>query len=142
MADGNANGNQEGATTPLMSWNNNLKALLVDPSPACRLIGKAYLTAYGVNTEAVDNADVAIILLNMGASFNVILIDMHMREMNGAQFAMLLRSLGVQTKLLGMSTMFREREKEEFLEAGGDGFIEKPLHPSKFVPILQELDSN
>ncbi|PRQ25611.1 putative CheY-like superfamily protein [Rosa chinensis] len=57
-------------------------------------------------------------------------------------FAMLLRSLGVQTKLLGMSTMFREREKEEFLEAGGDGFIEKPLHPSKFVPILQELDSN
>ncbi|KAL6217674.1 hypothetical protein ACLB2K_010891 [Fragaria x ananassa] len=67
---------------------------------------------------------------------------MHMREMNGAQFATQLRSRGVQTRLLGMSTMFREREKEEFLAAGGDGFIEKPLHPSKFVPILQELDNN
>ncbi|KAL6210878.1 hypothetical protein ACLB2K_016108 [Fragaria x ananassa] len=125
-----------------MSWKNNLKALLVDPSSTCTLIGKAYLTNYGVKTEAVDNADVAITLLNEGDSFTVILADMHMREMNGAQFATQLRSMGVQTRLLGMSTMFREREKEEFLAAGGDGFIEKPLHPSKFVPILQELDNN
>ncbi|KAL6214430.1 hypothetical protein ACLB2K_013864 [Fragaria x ananassa] len=89
-----------------------------------------------------NQEDVAITLLNEGASFTVILADMHMREMNGAQFATQLRSMGVQTRLLGMSTMFREREKEEFLAAGGDGFIEKPLHPSKFVPILQELDNN
>lgn len=83
MVDGTAN--QEGLTIPLMSWKNNLKALLVDPSSTCTLIGKAYLTNYGVKTEAVDNADVAITLLNEGASFTVILADMHMREMNGAQ---------------------------------------------------------
>lgn len=86
MAHGSANGNRaEGATTPLMSWKNNLRALLVDASSTCRIIGKAYLASYGVETEAVDNGEAALDLIYMGASFNVIIIDMHMREMNGAQ---------------------------------------------------------
>lgn len=50
--------------------------------------------------------------------------------------------MGVQSRLLGMSTSYREHEQQEFLAAGGNGFIQKPLHPSKFVPILQDLDNN
>ena len=62
-----------------------MKVLLVDPSTTCTLIGRAYLTNYGVKTEAVENAHLAIAMLHTGSSFDLILIAMHMREMNGAQ---------------------------------------------------------
>jgi response regulator RpfG family c-di-GMP phosphodiesterase len=37
--------------------------------------------------------------------------------------------------------MFDERDQQEFLAAGVDKFIKKPLSPEILIPILMELDN-
>lgn len=49
--------------------------------------------------------------------------------------------MGVRSRIVGMSVAFTERERQAFLEAGGDDYLEKPMRPDTFVPILQDLDS-
>ena len=49
--------------------------------------------------------------------------------------------MGVQSRILGITPMFDERDQQEFLAAGVDEFIEKPLSPEILIPILMELDN-
>lgn len=69
----------------LRYWRNKLSTLLVDESENHRILGTAYLTAYGVETRSVSNGRAAMELIFSGARFSLILIDMHMRCMSGAQ---------------------------------------------------------
>lgn len=50
--------------------------------------------------------------------------------------------MGVRSKMLGITANYSEEEKQEFLEAGGDVYFEKPLSPYKFIPILEDIDRN
>ncbi|XWS76150.1 hypothetical protein CRYUN_Cryun01aG0151700 [Craigia yunnanensis] len=62
--------------------------------------------------------------------------------LNGLGTARQIRAMGVRCKMLGVIAYFyeRERERQAFLAAGVDEFIEKPLSPDILVPILRELD--
>ncbi|MBA0822323.1 hypothetical protein Goarm_019131, partial [Gossypium armourianum] len=48
--------------------------------------------------------------------------------------------MGVHCKMLGVTACSGESERQAFLAAGVDVFIEKPLDPEHLVPILRELD--
>lgn len=49
--------------------------------------------------------------------------------------------MGVRSRIIGISILFTENERRVFLEAGGDDYMEKCMHPERFIPILQELDN-
>ena len=49
--------------------------------------------------------------------------------------------MGAQNKILGITAFFDERDQQEFLAAGADEFIEKPLSPEIVIPIIRELDN-
>ena len=49
--------------------------------------------------------------------------------------------MGAQSKILGITVFFYERDQREFLAAGADEFIEKPLSPEIVIPIIRELDN-
>ena len=49
--------------------------------------------------------------------------------------------MGAQSKILGITAFFDERDQQEFLDAGVDDFIEKPLSPEIVIPIVRELDN-
>lgn len=53
-----------------------------------------------------------------------------------------LRTMGVRSPILGMTTFCREGEEQAFLAAGGNGFIPKPLSPNNFLQVLEALDNN
>lgn len=48
--------------------------------------------------------------------------------------------MGVHCKMLAVTACSGESERQAFLAAGVDAFIEKPLDPKHLVPILRELD--
>ncbi|PRQ25612.1 putative response regulator and transcription factor RR-A-type family [Rosa chinensis] len=113
------NGNGGNPDRPaLRNWRNKLTILLIDESENHRILGTAYLTAYGVETTSVTDGRAALELIFSGARFSLILIDMHMRYMSGAQCVSHLRTMGVRSLMLGMTTFCREREERAFLEAG------------------------
>ena len=47
--------------------------------------------------------------------------------------------MGIWSKMLVVTTCDIEREKQAFLDAGVDEFIEKPLTPEKIASIMREM---
>ncbi|WRX10971.1 Signal transduction response regulator [Theobroma cacao] len=106
----------------------------------CRMVELGLLQAYGVETQAVDSGMAAVEIIASGANFNLIVIDMVLPVLNGLVTTRQIRAMGVRCKMLGVTAHFYERERQAFLAAGVDEFIEKPLTPDILVPILRELD--
>ena len=49
--------------------------------------------------------------------------------------------MGIRSKMLAVTACDIEREKQTFLDAGVDEFIEKPLTPEKIASILREMQN-
>lgn len=45
----------------------------------------------------------------------------------------------ISSKIVGVSSHDNEDEKELFMRAGLDAFVEKPLNSAKIAPILRSL---
>ncbi|KAH7517490.1 hypothetical protein FEM48_Zijuj09G0070400 [Ziziphus jujuba var. spinosa] len=118
-----------------------MTALVVDDGITCRMLEKGLLTSYGIETQAVESGPAAIQLISSGATFHLIVIDMHLSGMNGPETIRQLRAMGVRSRIMGISILFTEKERRVFLEAGGDHYMEKRMHPERFIPILHELDN-
>ncbi|KAI3901234.1 hypothetical protein MKW92_027085, partial [Papaver armeniacum] len=58
-------------------------ALVVDDSEPVRIIHGLHLRALGFQTGAVESGQEAVRLLESGMTFDVILMDYYMPEMNG-----------------------------------------------------------
>lgn len=68
-----------------LTLKNKLTALIVDDNRVNRLIHKTLLNHLGVKNRAVENGKEAVDLFCAGAVFDLILIDMEMPVMTGAE---------------------------------------------------------
>ncbi|XP_030936589.1 two-component response regulator 24-like [Quercus lobata] len=130
-----------GGSGQRFSCKNKLTALVVDNGGVCQAIQTAILRSYGVETEAVETGEAAVELIASGATFNLIIIEMLLPFMNGPETAKQIRAMGAQSKILGITAFFDERDQQEFLAAGADKYIEKPLSPEIVIPIIRKLDN-
>jgi CheY-like chemotaxis protein len=72
-------------------------------------------------------------------SFDVILMDVQMPEMDGLEATRLIRqTVRSQPKIIAMTANVTMGEKEECLNAGMDDFICKPINLEELVHKLQE----
>ncbi|KAK7840594.1 two-component response regulator 24 [Quercus suber] len=140
MSGGSAEGNDK-SEGQRFSCKSKLTALVVDNGGVCRAIQTALLRSYGVETEAVETGEAAVELIASGATFSLIIIEMLLPFMNGPGTAKQIRAMGAQSKILGITAFFDRRDRQEFLAAGADDFIEKPLSPEIVIPIIRELDN-
>ncbi|KAK7840616.1 two-component response regulator 24 [Quercus suber] len=76
-----------------------------------------------------ETGEAAVELIAFGATFNLIIIEMLLPVLNRPEIARQIRAMGTQSKILGIIVFFDERDQQEFLAAGADEFIEKPLSP-------------
>lgn len=83
--NGKLQGNNNTKGKPFMSWTNRLTALVVDDGITCRMLEKGLLTAYGIEAQAVESGPAAIQLISSGATFHLIVVDMHLSGMNGPE---------------------------------------------------------
>ncbi|XP_050255198.1 two-component response regulator 24-like [Quercus robur] len=107
----------------------------------CQIIQTGLLRSYGVETEVVETGEAVVELIASGATFNLIIIEMLLPILNGPETVRQIRAMGAQGKILGITTFFDERDQQEFLAAGADEFIEKPLSPEIVIPIIRGLDN-
>ncbi|KAK8570026.1 hypothetical protein V6N13_002730 [Hibiscus sabdariffa] len=119
---------------------NRLTALVVDGDNFCRLLEQGILQAYGLETQSVNNGHAAVELIASGAKFDLILIDMLLPVLDGLEATRRIRAMGMHCKMLGVTACSGERDRQAFLAAGVDVFVEKPLGPEVLIPVLRELD--
>ncbi|KAI3908171.1 hypothetical protein MKW98_029472 [Papaver atlanticum] len=107
-------------------------ALVVDDSEAVRIIHSLHLRALGFQTREVENGQEAVRLLESGMRFDVILMDYHMPEMNGAEATKRIRDMGIQCVILGVSA--DEDFQTNFVQSGLTEFFSKPLARHMLIP--------
>ncbi|KAK1294843.1 hypothetical protein QJS10_CPA16g01419 [Acorus calamus] len=125
-------------------FKNKLRALIVDDNCVNRKILKMMLKSIGVESQEVENGQEAVDLFVAGAVFDVVLIDKEMPIMDGPEATKVLRSMGIRSKMVGVSGNTREEEIMEFMDAGlnEDSFDQTSNDGSTSDQIFIYVDNN
>ena len=70
-----------------------------------------------------------------------ILVDLQMAEMNGLELCQEIRKMprGSASKIIFVSAHADESWKQKASEAGGDGYITKPIDVASFLSVIAEI---
>ena len=71
----------------------------------------------------------------------IILIDIQLPDMDGYEICIKLRHNGLpkNTTIIAVTSYAMGGDKEKAIEAGADGYIEKPINPETFVSQMEKI---
>jgi len=112
-------------------------ALVVDDNATNRYILNMQSSKWGMTVRDTESPNTALEWLKAGETFDVIILDMHMPEMDGVDLAKRIRASGVKTPMVLFSSLGRrEAGAEDGLFAA---FLIKPIKQSQLFDTLAGL---
>jgi two-component system KDP operon response regulator KdpE len=104
----------------------SVRILLVDDDAAIRRALRTSLNELGFDTTEAARGEEAIHLVR-SATFDVVLLDLHMPGMGGIKTLASLRMIAPHLPILIVTVQDSEEQKVEALEGGADDYIVKPF---------------
>lgn len=120
----------------------DLKVLIVEDEPDNAAVAEMMLNSADIETTHVDNAEEAFnLLVKQAEKFSVVLIDLALPGMDGYALMKAIRATPALARLpLIATTAFHTPElRADALNAGFDGYCQKPLNVVEFLNTLQRL---
>ena len=118
-----------------------VRILLAEDEPMVRDIVSLALTHHGWQVKTAVNGREALAILQR-ESFDVILMDLQMPELNGLEATRTIRASEVETEkriaIIGFTAHASERSIEDCLGAGMDYVLSKPLHFDDLSEIINQ----
>ena len=116
-----------------------LSILLVDDEPVNRFAARTLLEQDGHEVIEAENGQIAIEKINTQA-FDVILMDIHMPVMDGVVATRKIRENNEnKLPIIGLTASVMTDEKEQYIKAGMNAVVEKPIVIKKLIKTIQEL---
>lgn len=115
------------------------RILLIDDHPLFRK-GVAQLVRADDSLELVGEASDGASGVAMATALqpDVILIDLHMKPMNGIQVLRALKAAGVPSRCVMLTVSDDERDVLEAMRAGADGYLLKDLEPEELCLRIKQ----
>ncbi|MHA2851595.1 ATP-binding protein [Vibrio harveyi] len=119
----------------------NLHILLAEDNRVNAIVAKGFCEKLGHTVEIAENGLIAT-KKAQEKQYDLILMDNHMPEMNGVEATRFIREkLGVKTLLFAYTAdVFREAH-DNFIDAGADHVLTKPLQRESFADALKQFAS-
>jgi signal transduction histidine kinase/DNA-binding response OmpR family regulator len=117
------------------------RVLLAEDNEVNTLLATEILRQVGLSVRCVQNGREAVEAA-AGEDFDLILMDVHMPEMDGMEAARRIRQLPGdrgRTPMIAMTANAMKSDRDACLEAGMDDFISKPFKPEAFVAALERV---
>lgn len=117
----------------------NGRALVVDDNATNRKIIAAMLRRLGYRTDKACDGAQALNMI-MSERFDIVLMDMHMPEMDGLEATRHIRSLTglrARTRIIALTASVLEEDMRRCQEAGMDGFLSKPVSRQALAAALR-----
>ena len=118
-----------------------LKILLAEDNPYNQELAEIVLTQKGYEVAVVSNG-LAAVEAFVQSDFDLILMDLHMPEMDGLQATRLIRAkekdLGGHIPIVAMTASDWEEQRADCLAAGMDDFVSKPFDSGELVRIISD----
>ncbi len=120
----------------------SLRILLAEDSDVNQLLASRMLEKHGHKVVTASNGRAALERLET-SSFDVILMDIQMPEIDGFEATALIRkaeeSTGKHLPIIAMTAHAMEGDRERCLAAGMDGYISKPLNVHDLLGAIEQL---
>lgn len=114
--------------------------LVVDDNATNRMVAQALCEMFDCTCEAASNGMEAVEAAR-GGRFDLILMDIKMPRMDGVTAARAIRALGGERGEVPIVALTANTDPDaaaDYLAAGMDGVIEKPMKPEHLLSILQQ----
>ncbi|BCN94253.1 hypothetical protein THMIRHAM_20380 [Thiomicrorhabdus immobilis] len=115
-----------------------LNLLLVEDNDILRQIQTKVFQGYGHEVLAVESAASALTMLRQ-KTFDLILMDLVMPEMDGFECTKQIKALQIQTPVIALSGNNSDEIQRDCLLAGMSGFLAKPTNQEAFEAIIQQV---
>jgi CheY-like chemotaxis protein/HPt (histidine-containing phosphotransfer) domain-containing protein len=119
-----------------------LRVLFAEDNPVNQRVGAAILEKKGHAVTLAANGREALRALE-GETFNLVLMDVQMPEMDGLEAARLIRdrerAKGGHVPIVAMTAHALKGDRERCLEAGMDDYIAKPIRPAALIETVERL---
>ena len=120
----------------------NYRVLVVDDNVINRKVATAMLASYGFQIHEASSGKAAIELVKKNV-YDMIFMDHMMPEMDGIEtlnrMKALEQSLNRGTPVVALTANDMNNGKEFYLDAGFNGYLEKPVLPQKLEELIQIL---
>ena len=115
-----------------------LRVLLAEDNTVNQQVAEAMLRRRGHHVEVVGNGVQAVQAVRR-SRYDVILMDIHMPEMDGYAATRQIRLMenGRDVPILAMTAHAADEEREECLRRGLDGFVVKPFKPHQLFAAIE-----
>ncbi len=123
----------------------SLNLLVAEDNQVNSTLLRRVLERAGHTVHTVANGRLALEALNI-QSFNAILMDVHMPEMDGLEATRKIRQLegplGAHTPIIALTALALKGDAERCLEAGMDAYLSKPLNAADLFALLARLEED
>ena len=111
--------------------------MVVDDVTANVFVARGLLGLYKIkNIKTFNNGAEALEHIREGASYDLILMDQMMPEMDGVETTRRIRALGYTKPIIAFTANALVGQEAYFLENGFDGFISKPIQTTHLHELL------
>ncbi len=113
------------------------RVLLAEDNLVNQQVAMAFLTLAGLQVT-VANTGVEAVDLVKRETFDVVLMDMQMPDMDGLEATRVIRDLpqGAELPILAMTAAAMDEDKQECLAAGMSAHVSKPIDPQDLARVL------
>jgi len=115
-----------------------MKVLLIEDEPKTASSIQAFLDENGVETALCLNATEGLKKIDR-QSFDVIVTDVIMPDMDGIKLSRILRSRQIKTPILMISALDETEDKISGLDAGADDYLAKPFDLKELLARISAL---
>ena len=145
LVEPSGNSETEQSATPFESIKLACHVLVVDDRRDIRFLSKQLLVQAGATVSEAEDGMVAVdafknSLVN-GPTFDLILLDMQMPNLDGYETATQLRQLGFSGPIIALTADAMQGDMRRCLECGCDDYLSKPIDAVRMLALVAELTS-
>lgn len=116
-----------------------VKILLAEDTPLLSEMSVSLLSSLGASVEAVGNGrEVLDLILNQQKTYDVVLMDVQMPEMDGMEATRIIRTQlsAIELPVIALTAHAMEAERRRCLEVGMNDHLAKPINPQHLLKVL------
>lgn len=118
-----------------------ISILLVEDNPTNRLVARTMLTRLGARVDEAEDGVVGVASARAGVH-DLILMDIQMPHMGGVEATRAIRGLAgpaSRTPILALTANAMVHQREEYLAAGMNGVVSKPISAANLLAEISRL---
>jgi len=116
-----------------------LRILMAEDNVINRKVALSMLKRLGYKADVAENG-LEVLQALRERSYDVVLMDVQMPQMDGLEATRRIRDSGLTTHIIAMTAHALDGDRDECLKAGMDEYISKPIKMEELARVLETFD--